>query len=269
MKRTFVVLSFLSFAALTAQAAHHQDNFEDSPPFIMGALGDSITTAVNANGWGAIIEESWATGKSPSQQVKSHWQRLGTVLARPIEPHNVAQGGATAASLDGQLNQLLTVTPDYVTVLMGANDVCSWNDGYDEKIATYLQRMRKAVERMIAANHEVKIYLSPIPNLFKVWQVGNQHGCQWFWDLTNICAGMFHSQRTPAQRDDFVALIYQTNAGLESLAAEYPLNIKFDASLVDLPIAWAHISSYDCFHPSLAGQNMLAEKTWQTGWYAP
>jgi lysophospholipase L1-like esterase len=244
-------------------------SYADNSPFIMGALGDSITTAVNANGWGASVEESWATGASSSGAVNSHYRRLKEHLGTEIQRYNVAQGGATSASLEQQVNQLLKVTPDYVTVLIGANDVCSWQGGYEEKIAAYLSKTRKALQRIITANSQVKIYLAPVPNLLRVWEVGRQHSCQWFWDLTNVCAGVFHSSRTPADRQDFMARVTRMNAGLQTLADDHPDTIKFASSLVDLPISWTHLSPHDCFHPSLAGQNLIAEKTWESGWYNP
>jgi lysophospholipase L1-like esterase len=254
------------FVALTSFTSSSQ---AENDTFVMGAVGDSISVAVNASGWGALPEQSWSTGSSASGEVNSHFKQLKDHVGVSVQRYNVAQGGATSASLQQQLDPLLKVKPDYVTVLIGANDVCSWRDSYDSKIAAYLERMRAALQRLIKANPEVKVYLGPLPNLYSVWKVGKQKGCQWFWDFTNICSGMFHSSRTEEQRQELLTIIRKTNEGLQALAQEFPEHVKFNLALFEVPIEAAHISTSDCFHPSIAGQNMIAEKTWETGWYTP
>ncbi len=91
-------------------------------PRVMAALGDSITRAAAACGRGDCAESSWATGGA--QGLDSHAQRLG--IDDADRAHNVAVSGSRVAGLASQVEAAVQERPDYVTVLIGAND--AWVD---------------------------------------------------------------------------------------------------------------------------------------------
>lgn len=87
-----------------------------------GCTGDSITRAFAACGRGGdCAETSWATGSA--EDLDSHAQRLH--LEDAVSSHNLAVNGARVAGLASQVEAAVRVRPDYVTVLIGANDACA------------------------------------------------------------------------------------------------------------------------------------------------
>ena len=44
--------------------------------FIMGSIGDSITTAMNSNGWGERKPYNWSTGTTKNKAIRSHFHKI-------------------------------------------------------------------------------------------------------------------------------------------------------------------------------------------------
>ena len=127
MRRLSILLATLLALFLgvpgTAQAG------TESPgqvPLSMAAAGDSITRAYDATVFGCFLADcpanSWATGTSST--VKSHFLRLRAVQPA-LTVTNVAKTGAKMGDLNRQLGLLAGSNVQYVTVLLGANDVCT------------------------------------------------------------------------------------------------------------------------------------------------
>src|SRR5918995_2263347 len=95
-------------------------------PDTMVAVGDSITQAASSAGslGSDAPQNSWATGTGTS--VNSHYQRL-LALGAPISGrnHNRSVSGARMAGLASQMQGAATLQPDYLTVLIGGNDLCT------------------------------------------------------------------------------------------------------------------------------------------------
>ena len=98
-------------------------------PNSIASAGDSITRAFDMSFWPWCVltdcpAYSWSTGTSSS--VNSEYRRI---LARnpAISGHtyNDAKTGANMSALDSQLQSAATQGVQYVTVLMGANDICT------------------------------------------------------------------------------------------------------------------------------------------------
>jgi len=107
----------LGTSALSASAA--------TPlPRSMASTGDSITRAYNT-GFFPYLDNpsaSWSTGTNSS--VRSHYSRL-LALQPAISGHayNDAKSGAKMVDLAGQLTTAANQHVQYVTVLMGGNDI--------------------------------------------------------------------------------------------------------------------------------------------------
>ena len=112
----------------------------DEVPYVMGALGDSISAGFNASRYGDNRELSWTGGQDSQGQVQSHARKLQTILGgRKVIVQNEAFVGAESAQLARQSARLLRTRLDYVTIAIGSNDVCTWYDDYLEKLAAYRQ----------------------------------------------------------------------------------------------------------------------------------
>ncbi|HEY5629376.1 MAG TPA: SGNH/GDSL hydrolase family protein, partial [Candidatus Limnocylindrales bacterium] len=97
-----------------------------SPAASIASTGDSITRGYNTGTfpYSDNPSASWSTGTNST--VVSHYTRL-LALNSAIAGHvyNDAKSGAKMADLNGQMTTVVGQKPDYVTVLMGANDVCT------------------------------------------------------------------------------------------------------------------------------------------------
>ena len=233
----------------------------------IGALGDSISTGFNSGGWGDKGKQySWSTGNSTS--IESHYTKLTEYFDHNIMVHNFAVAGAVAADLTSQVDKLLVEKPDYVTVLIGANDVCSWGDDYASDLDKFKNYFSTNVIRIIEHNPQVKLLIVPIPNLVRLWEVGKESSsCKFKWRLFGICQPLLGRGVTDYQRQLFNERIEQISQFYAEFAALYPANIIYDASLVTYLFDIKHISKRDCFHPSLAGQDLISQLTWSNGWF--
>jgi lysophospholipase L1-like esterase len=96
-------------------------------PNSMAAIGDSITQAFDACCWyGNHPANSWSTGWAGWDGVRSHYERI--LAHKPaISGHNYndAVSGARMSDAPGQAALAVSQGAKYVTILMGANDVCT------------------------------------------------------------------------------------------------------------------------------------------------
>src|SRR6266511_2545671 len=96
-------------------------------PNSMAALGDSITRAFDVCCYyGDHPSNSWATGGSPLDSIQSHYERL-RALDPAIEGHQFNDAVTGAKMSDGarQAGQAVAQGAKYVTILLGANDLCT------------------------------------------------------------------------------------------------------------------------------------------------
>ena len=252
----------LASATLTTRAAAWpQTNLDDGRP-VVGAIGDSLSAGFNAKHIGDNRELSWCTGESPL--VNSHLQRLEAFFGKRFRGVNEAIAGSVAADLEHQTSRLLPNHPLYMTLNIGANDVCTWEPhGYEPKLAKFEDDVRAAVTRLVTAEPGVTITMAPIPNVYNLREVAHAvPGCQVKWDILGMCNPLLGSQRTQADREAFRVRWQQTNDALARVAASFPQQVKFNENAIDTPFTWDDVSPIDCFHPSILGQNLLAEKTW-------
>jgi lysophospholipase L1-like esterase len=256
------ICSFILFSSLFTAFAN-----EDDGVFVMGAMGDSITMATNSSGWGSRPDDSWATGHGKRSRVYSHFQRLKRIINGPMEAYNVAGNGNRSPDLKRQLRRLLPKKPDYVTFLIGGNDICSWPDRYSESLERFSSEVGYAINALVNANPQVKILMLPIPNVYQLWELGKRNNCQALWNLTGLCKPLLHGQRTDEERDNFVRRWEDANEVIEDVALKFPDHVRFNPELAQIRFSWKHVSPRDCFHPSLEGQRYISTKTWMDDWF--
>jgi len=231
--------------------------------FVVGAMGDSITRAFDT---GRPLDNpalSWATGDDVFGRVESHLVRLKQMHGKKTAGYNVARSGGKAIEIPGQAAKLAPHKPDYVTILIGANDLCDWPDDAQRELEDLQQNVRSGIERLIAANPNVLIALSPVPDMYNLWEIGHGNSCQAKWNLLNFCSRLLSPSATAAGREALVEQWYEVNAAYAGIAEEFPLNVRFAAAGADVKFEKEHISAIDCFHPSIEGQNLLSEIVWE------
>lgn len=257
----FAATFFIWTLTLSTKSARAND-------YVVGAIGDSISVGFNAERIGSNHEYSWATGTDV--RVKSHAVRLAEFLGRGILARNVAVAGSVVSDLSRQLDQLTPYKPDYTTITIGANDICTWRDEFRDDAQEFESSLRETMARLVAINSEMKVQISPIPDMYKLWRLSvNRPGCQMIWDLFGICTDLLGRDRTEQQRQQFMERWRTANDIINQIAEENPEHVIHNADLASADFTAAHISRVDCYHPSPAGQALFAEKTWElflTNW---
>ena len=283
---------------------------EAALPRNMAALGDSITAAAfgrftRADGTHIFTllklldlfakagysrsakafearEVSWSTGAKLGGH--SHLERLTQLNGTTIPSLNAAVSGARARDLSAQVDNLLEWSnnsinqsaPDYVTLLIGANDACG-----ETPPEEFIQEVQKAIEKITQANPKAKIMMAGVPNIEHLREVAvnsplsNLPGlktCQDMWKRHGFCKEMLQED-DPAKRAAIMARLFQYDTDLEALKTQFnaqsadPDQIRFAGELTSYRFTDNDIA-IDCFHPNLKGQQIISDLTWQKSWWA-
>jgi lysophospholipase L1-like esterase len=247
-----------------------------APPYpnSMASTGDSITRAFDMSifPWCLLTDcpaYSWSTGTSTS--VNSQYRRL---LARNqgISGHvyNDARTGANMSALHDQLQTAATQGVQYVTVLMGANDVCTSTIAGMTATDIFKSQFTQALSDFFGKDPGALVSVSSLPDIYQLWSVlRSNSSAQSAWRTYKICQSMLSSSNTEADRQKVVAQEAADNQALLDVCATFTncrwdnyagYNFKFPAS---------DVSSIDYFHPNRQGQNDVAAVTWSASYWGP
>jgi lysophospholipase L1-like esterase len=239
-------------------------------PNSMSALGDSITRAYDACCWyGEHPSDSWSTGGNAFDGVSSHYERL-----RALNPQiagrqaDDAVTGAKASDLSSQVEKAVAQRPDYVTILIGANDLCTSSTGTMTSEETFTSEVNAALATLQQQLPGARIFVSSIPNLYQLWSVLHTDGwARFVWSVAGICQSMLAPTNTEARRQQVVQRELAFNQVLADSCARYAL-CRWDGNAVyHHAFSRSQVSSLDYFHPSLSGQEALARTTWAASWW--
>ncbi|MDE3269463.1 MAG: SGNH/GDSL hydrolase family protein [Pseudomonadota bacterium] len=233
--------------------------------YVFVSLGDSITSAFNTRFLGSTANKrySWSTGNS--SKVKSHYSRLKSILNHRIRTYNLARNGAHAVDIVDQYKKVADKRIDYLTLLVGANDLCEWSSDHTADLLRLAIDLRYVVSRAISNNKKIKIVMPAVPDMYHLYREGRER-CQFKWDFFAACPRLLSSASNEIRRQRFVEQLRDVNKLLRKVAEDYPANIKHIDKVYNFKFTKDHISSIDCFHPSVRGQNELAKITWLHGW---
>jgi lysophospholipase L1-like esterase len=246
-----IALLLVTFVPATPAAA--------APPLpdSMAAIGDSITQAVDVCCfYGNWPGHSWATGNVPLDGIASHYERIRAENPA-IRGHrwNNAVSGARMADAPGQARRTVGQGAEYVTILMGANDLCGW-DGALTPTATFRAQFRETLEILRQGLSGSHVFVASIPNLHQLWQTAG------------ICPSMLDFFNSPADRLAVIDRQRELNDVLRDVCASW-LRCRFDDyRTYDYHFTRDQVSRLDFFHPSLRGQATLAALTWEASWWA-
>ena len=267
---TAAVASALLLTALATPAA------AATYPNSMASTGDSITRAFNT-GFFAFTDapaNSWSTGTNSI--VNSHYRRL-LALHPSIyrKNYNDARSGAKMADLAGQVATAVSQKVDYVTVLMGGNDVCASSVDTMTPVQTFHDQFQTAMQSLIAGLPKVRVFVASIPDAYRLWELLHDNSTAVFvWSAFGICQSLLANPQSMDQADvDRRAAVRQRNIDfntqLASVCAAYA-QCRYDGGAVfGYAFTTADVSSRDYFHPSLTGQAHLAAVTWSVGYWGP
>jgi lysophospholipase L1-like esterase len=242
----------------------------------MASTGDSITRAYNT-GWFPYVDNpsaSWSTGTNST--VRSHYTRL-LALQPQISGHawNDAKSGAKMIDLAGQMTTAAGQRVDYVTVLMGGNDVCTSSESAMTSVTNFRAQFTTAMQVITTKSPSTRVYVVSIPNVYQLWSVLKDNAtARAVWWTFGVCQSMLANPESTAQADvDRRARVLQRdvdfNAALQQVCAQYS-HCRFDGNAVfNTAFVASDITTRDDFHPSISGQAKLASVTWSAGYWGP
>jgi lysophospholipase L1-like esterase len=246
---------------------------DTSPPLPnrMAALGDSITQAVDVCcSYGNHPANSWSTGGATWDSTKSHYERILPANAN-ITGHNYTDSvaGAKMSNAPGQAAQAVAQAATYVTILMGANDVCTSSPSTMTPVSSYRSQFQQTLATLSSGlPGNAHIFVSSVPDVYQLWRIYHTSlTAQLVWQSAGICQSLLSPYRTEAQRQQVRQRIIAFNSVLQEECARYA-KCRFDGNAVfGYQFTRSDVSTLDFFHPSLTGQAVLANLTWSKSWW--
>jgi hypothetical protein len=243
-----------------------------APPASMAAIGDSISRAADVCCYyGDHPGQSWSTGDGWWDPVRSHYERIRA--ANPAiagRGYNDAADGAQMAEAPGQAAAAVAQGAEYVTILMGANDLCTSSAATMTPTASFRKSLQATLETLHNGLPNAHVFVSSIPNIYQLWQVLHTNRlAQAIWTYAGICPAMLSPWNTEAQRQQVAAREADFNQALADVCGAYVTYCRFDGGAVyQYGFTANDVSTLDFFHPSLSGQAALADVTWAASWWS-
>jgi lysophospholipase L1-like esterase len=181
---------------------------------------------------------------------------------------NDAQTGAKMVDLAGQLTTAAAQKVQYLTILMGANDVCTSSAATMTPTATFRAQFDQALHTFLASDAQARVLVVSIPNIYQLWNtLHTSWAAQATWNSVGICKSMLSWSNSEADRQQVVAQEAADNAALASVCSKYA-NCRWDGYAVyNVQFSAAEMSTVDYFHPNKTGQNALAATAWARGYW--
>jgi lysophospholipase L1-like esterase len=237
-------------------------------PSSVAALGDSITQAVDVCCWyGNHPADSWSTGGASWDGVSSHYERI-RAASPAVVAYNDAVSGARMSDAPRQASKAISRGAGYVTILMGANDLCTSSTAAMTSVETFRRQFHDTLATLQSGAPSARVFVASIPNVYHLWELYRYDlVAQSVWAAAGICQSLLSLSNSSAQRDAVRSRNVAFNTVLAQECGEFA-NCKFDGNAVfDYPFDRSQVSKLDYFHPSLSGQAALASITWAASWW--
>lgn len=237
-------------------------------PDSIASMGDSISRAASTNPGSTsdVTANSWSTGSGT--KVNSHYNRIKAASGTTATA-NAAKSGSTSADLVRQANLVVSNRAQYVTIISGGNDICGASSiATMTSAATYKNNMRNALKTLGTSPAKPKVLLASSPSLLDLYKLGvNSAAAKRVWVGGNICPIMFSApddKSTTAnnRRNSVEQRMQAYNTAAKEVCAEFSFCAFDDGAVYNIDLQPADISTVDYFHPSVAGQNKIANVTW-------
>ncbi|NGO68477.1 SGNH/GDSL hydrolase family protein [Streptomyces boncukensis] len=237
----------------------------DRSPDSLAAVGDSITRGFDAcSVLSDCVKVSWATGSEP--EVKSLAHRL--LRSSGGKSWNYAKTGAVIDDLAGQMLKAAAAKPEMVTVMSGANDACAKNPEDMTSVSDYRAGFKRALRVLRAERPTTQVYVSSVPDLRRLWEVGKENVlAKQVWKL-GICQSVLKDsdatdQAATDRRTRVRDRVKAYNSVLKDECAK-DRRCRYDNGAVfSYRFTKSELSKWDWFHPNKKGQGKLAELAYE------
>ena len=236
-------------------------------PSSIASTGDSITRAFNTC-WFPYLDcpaNSWSTGTAS-------WTHYRRILA--LNPaingrsSNHAVSGADMADLNGQVQGAVARGAEYVTILMGANDVCAPSESGMTPVDVFRAQFQQALLTLTSGLPNTKVFVVSIPDIHQLWSLYRYDvAANSVWTVAGICQSMLANSFSNLPGDVARrARVRQRNIDYNTQLAEvcaFFVRCRFDGNAVfNTAFVRSDVTTRDYFHPSVSGQAKLAAVTW-------
>lgn len=224
---------------------------------------------------------SWSTGK----RIRSHY-RLLKELNPDIQAANLSVSSSFAKDIwEKEIPSLIewsrknNQVPEYVTLLVGANDLCAESLDKTTTVSSFNDSVAKSLDFLMSASAKTKVMVLPLIRLDLLEEnVGDafvlpapkMSTCHQIWDMIPLCqsvTGAVNSadrERLKNKVDDFNQ-VFKSN--VDRLRRKYGDRIR---------ISWEHRNiepqkeyvAVDCFHPNKKAQEDYSLSTWKNTWWS-
>jgi lysophospholipase L1-like esterase len=246
-----------------------------TPPTSVAALGDSITQAANAcEPWKECPEVSWSTGTNVEiNSISKRLSNLPNGVETKMKVYNNARSYTKSSDLPNQASLAVSQNAEFITILSGSNDICEVSEEAITSDVDFRKNIQETLHILNEGLSKSKIYMLSIPNIYNLWKIGKDtHDAVIKWNSASLCASML-SNPTSIETEDMERrervlerLIHFNEILREECVAAtnclYDENKTFDTNFTV-----NEISKVDYFHPSLEGQQRIAEQVWD--FYVP
>lgn len=261
-------VALLASIALFGHAMSAASAVEPDPVGV-AAIGDSITRGTNAFGWfGDHPSFSWSTGFNPADGLHSHYEHVIREDPWPWpDEFNASEPGASMADAPGQAAAVVARGAEYVTILLGANDVCAPTSEAMTPVAEFRADFEVSMATLSTGLPDARILVASIPNVYRVWALFHEDPVASFmWRTANVCPSMLDPANTWIDRLRVYLREVEYNLALADVCSRTPHCVFDGYAVFRHPIEADEVSRLDYFHPSLDGQNALAGLTWGRAW---
>ncbi len=162
--------------------------------------------------------------------------------------------------------QDVALKPEYVTILIGANDACARRVEDMTPVATFRKEIDKGLARLKKGLPKARVLVVSIPDLYRLWEVGREDDrAVEVWSRGGICPSMLAAPTSTddadeERREQVRDRIDDYNDELRDACREYGDRCRSDGGAAhrvrfDLEL----VNQFDYFHPNADGQKELAD----------
>ena len=234
----------------------------------LASLGDSVSRGVGACGEPRPCDEqAWTTGTD--EAVDSLRLRLARAWGvDDVRTVNAARAGAKVDDLPRQARAVAQDGRGLVTVLIGANDVCTSTPDTMTAPAAFRASVDEALGVLTRDAPGADVLVVLLPDLLRLWSGARQDpAAVAAWDAEHVCSSLLKNPGSDApedaaRRDRVAQRVAELNAELVAACAAQPRCFDDGGSLSGWAPGEGDLSDVDHFHPSAQGQAEFADLVW-------
>jgi len=237
-------------------------------PGSMAALGDSITRAYDVCcSYADHPGKSWSTG-TDADSVSSHYERL--LKLNPAISGHAANLAVTGVKMSAGVGQADHLAPDvqYVTILLGANDVCTSSISMMTTTDNFRAQFQATLNEVHLKAPNALVFVSSIPNVYQLWSTLHTNlAARLVWSAAKVCQSMLSGSNTETQRQTVATRETDFNTAMASVCGS-DAQCRWD-NLATYKVVFTskQVSTLDYFHPNESGQAVLADTTWKASYW--